>query len=405
MAGNGLGAFIDGAMRGYSFRKGWKNSDEDRSTAREDRTRRQRLEDEQNEWTREQQDWARGDREWTGDRRDRTRVLETRDDEQYQFEKDLYETGNQAAEDGRVIEVPGAVRPSAVSGGDGSDGLAGGQGGDRLAGYRSSLIGTESGGNLRAYNNEVGSGGARGHGGRIQMGAARLEDAARAGVIPKMSPAEYARQPEAVQKRVEDWHFGDIEQSIDRNGLAKYIGQDVNGDGVPETRDGMVAVAHLGGQGGLRKFLTSGGAYDPADAYGTSLSDYAEIHAGDSAGGSRRASASTSPGSRGNAGRPTGPGRARQAAPQTAGTFAANEGKDVRFDIPQEAMGAMRAEGPRGPERQYAEASYDPIPAIRINIPQAPSGQAMRGAVRPVDPSAGAQKRGVARALPLYRTA
>ena len=37
---------------------------------------------------------------------------------------------------------------------------------------------------------------------------------------------------------------------------------------------GLVAVAHLGGVGGMQKFVATGGQYNPADANGTKLSDY-----------------------------------------------------------------------------------------------------------------------------------
>lgn len=162
---------------------------------------------------------------------------------------------------------------------------------------RRSLSGTESGGRLDAYNNERGHGGVRGHGGRLQFGAARLQDAARAGVIPPMSPQEYARAPAEVQDAVEAWHFRDIDQQTDRRGLDRYVGQDIDGPGglPPITRDAIRAMAHLGGMGGAERFLHSGGQHDPEDVYGTSLSDYAAIHGG---AGGRMASASSGDGAR-----------------------------------------------------------------------------------------------------------
>jgi hypothetical protein len=56
-------------------------------------------------------------------------------------------------------------------------------------------------------------------------------------------------------------------------------------NGVPVTREGMVNVAHLGGKGGLQKFITSGGQYNPADANGTRLSDYFAMGSGGGGGG------------------------------------------------------------------------------------------------------------------------
>ena len=147
--------------------------------------------------------------------------------------------------------------------------------------FLNSLIGTESGGNWSAQNNEQGSGGA-GHFGRVQFGRGRLQDAERAGVIPQgFSPESLVSgTPEAqqTQRALERWHFNDLNQNIDRMGLGQYEGQTMNG--VPVTRSGMMAAAHLGGMGGLRQFLQTGGQHNPADAYGTSLADYMRQHGG-----------------------------------------------------------------------------------------------------------------------------
>ncbi|UNY40281.1 structural protein [Paracoccus phage vB_PmaP_KLEP18-1] len=143
--------------------------------------------------------------------------------------------------------------------------------------FPQSLIRTESGGNWQALNNEMGAGG-RGHGGRLQFGTGRLQDAARAGVIAGMTPQEFAQQPPEVQQQVEAWHFADIDRQAQSRGLDRYVGQTVGG--VPITQDAIRAMAHLGGIGGAARFLESGGEYNPADANGTSLADYARIHGG-----------------------------------------------------------------------------------------------------------------------------
>lgn len=134
-----------------------------------------------------------------------------------------------------------------------------------------SLTQNESGGNWSALNSE-------GYGGRGQFGEARLADAARAGIIPAgMTGAQYSQQPADVQRRVEQWHRGDI-----LGQLGNYVGVDVDGPGPipPMTEDSLVAVAHLGGTGGARRFIESGGQYNPADSNGTRLSDYATRHRG-----------------------------------------------------------------------------------------------------------------------------
>lgn len=148
-----------------------------------------------------------------------------------------------------------------------------------------SLVRTESGGNFAAQNDSQGAGG-KGHFGRVQFGRARFAEAQAAGAVPPgMSIEQFGQDtPEgrAAQKAAEEWHFGDIQNQISQRGLEKYIGQTIGG--VEITRDGIVAMAHLGGMGGAAQYLQSGGQYNPADDNGTSLSDYARTHAGNTSG-------------------------------------------------------------------------------------------------------------------------
>ena len=127
------------------------------------------------------------------------------------------------------------------------------------------LIQRESGGNYGARNKQ-------GYVGRGQFGDARLDEARRAGVLPEGMDKEGFRLNPQVQQDVEKWHFSDINNFIDNRGLGSFEGESVRG--IPVTREGLVNVAHLGGKGGLEKFISSGGRYNPADANGTRLSDY-----------------------------------------------------------------------------------------------------------------------------------
>ena len=149
--------------------------------------------------------------------------------------------------------------------------------------FPESLIRTESGGNWQALNNEQGAGGV-GHGGRLQFGHGRLEDATRAGIIPNMTPQQFAQASPEIQMAVENWHFADIDRAIDASG-----GLDVTINGVPMTRDALRSVAHLGGIGGMNRFIETGGGYNPSDAYGTSLMDYARTHGGSGSTGGHNA--------------------------------------------------------------------------------------------------------------------
>lgn len=74
--------------------------------------------------------------------------------------------------------------------------------------------------------------------------------------------ADFLANP-AAQKAAFDLHLADIDKNI--AGMPNAAGQDPNG---------LRAVAHLGGVEGMKRFVSSGGLYDPADANGTHLSDY-----------------------------------------------------------------------------------------------------------------------------------
>ena len=98
--------------------------------------------------------------------------------------------------------------------------------------------------------------------GLFQFGDARLSDYRKA-TGAKFTTAEF-KKDETLQQKVADWHFADIEDAI--NGL----GSESNG----YDRDGLKAVAHLGGVSGMKKYVRTKGQYNPSDALGTSLSDY-----------------------------------------------------------------------------------------------------------------------------------
>ena len=141
-----------------------------------------------------------------------------------------------------------------------------------------SLVRSESGGNWQAQNNAMGAGGMAGHFGRLQFGQARIQDAINAGALPPgTTPQQFMASPE-LQRRAEQWHFADIDRAIASGPAAQAIGRVING--VPITQDGLRAVAHLGGVGGMNKFVQTNGAYNPADANGTSLMAYAQMHGG-----------------------------------------------------------------------------------------------------------------------------
>ena len=98
--------------------------------------------------------------------------------------------------------------------------------------------------------------------GALQFGDARLQDY-QAATDTSFTQDEF-KANSALQDKVAAWHIADIDKTID--------GLGINTDGYD--RDGLRAVAHLGGKGGMKKFVQSAGKYNPSDELGTSLQDY-----------------------------------------------------------------------------------------------------------------------------------
>ena len=98
--------------------------------------------------------------------------------------------------------------------------------------------------------------------GSLQFGTARLADFKKHS--GKRFTQDQFKADEALQGEVALWHFQQIDKAIDALGDAAK-GYD---------RDGLRAASHLGGVGGMKRFVKSGGKYNPADELGTSLKDY-----------------------------------------------------------------------------------------------------------------------------------
>ena len=98
--------------------------------------------------------------------------------------------------------------------------------------------------------------------GSLQFGQARLSDYQKATGTRFTQDGFIA--DEALQDAVAEWHFADIQDAIDA------LGDEADS----YDRDGLMAVAHLGGVSGMEKYVRTKGEYNPADALGTSLSDY-----------------------------------------------------------------------------------------------------------------------------------
>lgn len=97
--------------------------------------------------------------------------------------------------------------------------------------------------------------------GGFQFGEDRLADYKKA-TGDKFTNKKFLSDPK-LQKRVTEWHIADLDELIDTLDRSKFT-----------SRDGLRAVGHLGGRTGLKKFVQSGGKYNPSDRFKTSLMDY-----------------------------------------------------------------------------------------------------------------------------------
>lgn len=94
-----------------------------------------------------------------------------------------------------------------------------------------------------------------------QFGEARLKDFKNATGM-EFTQQEFQQDPE-LQMKVMQWHIREIDKVISQ----------IDPEGQWD-RNGLRAVAHLGGTKGMKDYVTSGGKYNPEDELGTSLQDY-----------------------------------------------------------------------------------------------------------------------------------
>jgi hypothetical protein len=98
--------------------------------------------------------------------------------------------------------------------------------------------------------------------GALQFSDSRLQDYKKA--TGSSFTQDAFKADKALQDKVAAWHIADIDKTIDGLGLNTNS----------YDRDGLRAVAHLGGKSGMKKFVQSAGKYNPSDELGTSLQDY-----------------------------------------------------------------------------------------------------------------------------------
>lgn len=124
--------------------------------------------------------------------------------------------------------------------------------------FLSSLIKSESSGNAQAFRtNEDGET----YAGLVQIGEARITDYNKA-TGSDITQADLLQNSD-VQNDIINWHVSDLRKLATK--LAETSGMDING---------LIAVGHLGGRGGMTQFANTNGKYNKEDELGTSLSDY-----------------------------------------------------------------------------------------------------------------------------------
>ena len=151
--------------------------------------------------------------------------------------------------------------------------------------FLTDLAARESGGNYQIQNQY-------GYLGKYQMGEAALIDAGyyvkdstqkndwsgrwtgKDGVV---SAAQFLNTPVAQENAIRAY-MDKQSAYIGYFGLDSYVGETVNGTVVTES--GLLAGAHLMGVGGLRTYLSSGGAQNVTDGNGTPISSYISKFAG-----------------------------------------------------------------------------------------------------------------------------
>ena len=104
--------------------------------------------------------------------------------------------------------------------------------------------------------------------GKLQFGKARLKDYQKA--TGTSFTQEEFKENLALQDRLASWHLDDLSKAVDE------LGDAAKG----YSKEGLLAVGHLAGKTGLRKFVESKGKYNPSDALGTSAQDYYDKFSG-----------------------------------------------------------------------------------------------------------------------------
>lgn len=188
-------------------------------------------------------------------------------------------TAQQRQEKSYLMErIERMLSPGSGGGVGKSQGVSSGSTGTTNSSFRDRLVQSESSGNSEA---SITIKDGRQFGGLLQLGAARLKDYANATKTKAMTPEQFRKLSASEQEKVNDWHINSLTKAARNSGA---VGKVIKG--IPMTEDALVSMAHLGGIGGMQKFVKTNGEYDPSDELGTSLSSYAKKFGGGASPGS-----------------------------------------------------------------------------------------------------------------------
>jgi hypothetical protein len=118
-----------------------------------------------------------------------------------------------------------------------------------------------------------------GYMGKYQFGTGTLKDLERRKLLPRGSHRKsvFLNNPKLQEQAMDALIKANYNLMFGRLGLREYVGKEIGGFTI--TAEGMLAGAHLGGAGAVKKFLLTAGATDAQDQFKTPISRYMEAFA------------------------------------------------------------------------------------------------------------------------------
>lgn len=130
-------------------------------------------------------------------------------------------------------------------------------------GFKEALAFKESQGNYFSINTY-------GYMGKYQFGTSTLH------LIGVYNPNSFLKNPALQEKAF--LAYTSRNKWVLRRDINRFVGKRFNG--IKITESGILAAAHLAGPGHVKKYLRSGGKFQFADAYGTTIKDYMKKFSG-----------------------------------------------------------------------------------------------------------------------------